>query len=302
VSTDCRRFLWKPSMNATRGWGGRDDGSEQEEDSGVTVDDHKSRSHHGSWKHGSRKHEGRSEGENSNGGGFGRHHGSSKHGSSKKHGSWKGSKKHGGGWREENSRNHMAVLTLHQHCSENINGFCSGFDLGAYNPEGPSSSPNPTYVHDVKQCLARQYASLNTDCAEYLISADSSSSYQGRHHIRIGKIVMIAVVAVVVLAFLCCMRRRCKHRRMLWRQMQQNMAPRVPGDTRYIAVPTTALPFSVPTAPSGSPQPQQHIITTTASPPYNPQGGIVYSPSPYTGGIPMNALPVAYNPQAMSIA
>jgi len=115
---------------------------------------------------------------------------------------------------------------------------------------------------------------------------------------------MVAFVigGIFLVVAICACRKRCKRRREMWRQA---MAARTAQNNNYIAVPTT--PTSI------NPSPQQIQMTTfstapqTLQPqqqtqPYNPQG-VVYAASPYTGAsIPVTAVPLSYNPQAMTIA
>jgi len=175
---------------------------------------------------------------------------------------------------------------LTENCGENVNALCMGMES----------------THDIKQCLAMNYASLDTDCAEYLISdsGDGDDDDRKHGHIAKGLFMILGFTLLVVLA--CACRRRCKRRRQMWREMM--MQRNLTGPTqepRYVAVPTQTVPVNaqvqqaqlvpMPTAPQQI-QPQQPTMAQ----------GVIYTASPYTGGIPVSAVPVAYNPQAMSFA
>jgi len=185
--------------------------------------------------------------------------------------------------REKKSRKEQA--NLNEICGQDISTFCSDVDG----------------VHDTKQCLAKSYVYLDSKCAEYLIASPSDVHYgAARKHHRLFKMVAFAVVGIFVVVAICACRKRCKRRREMWRQA---MAARTAQNNNYIAVPTT--PTSI------NPSPQQIQMTTFSTAPqtlqpqpqaYNPQG-VVYTASPYTGAsIPVTAVPLSYNPQAMTIA
>jgi hypothetical protein len=181
---------------------------------------------------------------------------------------------------ERKSRRDQERLT--ESCGSEVNAFCSGMES----------------LHDKKECLAMNYASLDKPCAEFLISSDSDEE---EHHEHLMKLVFMIIGFILLVSLVCACRRRCKRRHQMWREMHRNMT-RTQEPTRYIAVPTQSIPLPgqvqqaqmvpMPTAPQQL-QPQ--------SPPPTYSHGIVYSASPYTGGIPISAVPVAYNPQALSI-
>jgi len=214
-------------------------------------------------------------------------HGGDRHHEEKGEGGNKGDWEHG--WMKHISdkkgrkvRREQERLT--ENCGENVKAFCSERES----------------IHDTKQCLALNYASLDADCAEYLISSEDADDGDRKHrHIVKLLFMIVGVTLLVVLA--CACRRRCKRRRQMWREMmQRNIAVRT-QEPRYVAVPTQNVPANaqiqqaqlapMPTAPQQV-QPQQPTMAQ----------GVIYAASPYTGGLPVSAVPVAYNPQAMSYA
>lgn len=141
---------------------------------------------------------------------------------------------HGGTWiigkkkRDKKLRYEQDKLT--KSCGENIDFYCD----------------NTASLHDIKQCLAMNYASLDNDCAEALIgySSESDNHYDGHHrfHKRIGKLAAFIVGFILLMVLLCVCRKRCKHRRQVWRSMMAaRMAPQ-----NYVAVPTTPVSVSSP--------------------------------------------------------
>jgi len=190
--------------------------------------------------------------------------------------------------REKKLRSEQAKLT--KYCGENLNMFCD----------------DTTSLHDMKQCLAMNYGELETDCAEYLIGSSEENYHSDgghRFHKRILKLAAFIVGFLLLMVLLCVCRKRCRHRRQ-WRNM---LAARLNSPQNYIAVPTTPSSPSqsiqmtpLPTAPQNI-QPTNVMQSQPSQPSYS-QNVVFASASPYTGNIPVTAVPIAYNPQAMSIA
>jgi len=188
-------------------------------------------------------------------------------------------KKHG-----DERRGPSEEQVLSNVCSEDINSLCG--DAGD--------------IRQTKSCLASNFDILTAPCAEYLISPSSTQGGGdmhfgfGRHH---GRFLIPVAIFFGLLVLVCCVRKRCKarHRWHLNNRVQ---------DTRYIAVPTQVMPNT----PSSQIQTAQVYQAPTAPQAQQPQHqqpmsqNVVYAASPYIGGVPMNAVPVAYNPQAMTHA
>jgi len=207
------------------------------------------------------------------------------------------------GWKHDHEKkgekkSRKEYKKLYETCGEDIKLVC----------------PSTESLHDTKQCLAKNYISLQDQCAEYLIASPDDDHYYGaaRKHHRLWKMVGFVVGAAILICLICVCRRRCKYRRQMWRQMMAARAAQ--NQNQYVAVPTTPTSSSqqapqqiqmttFPSAPQTLQPQQQHTppqIQVQSNPIYNPQS-VVYTGSPYTG-IPLSAVPVSYNPQAMTIA
>jgi hypothetical protein len=259
ISPECVRFLFKPSLNATTGEGGR---------WGPKTGDHHEEwghRHEEGWRHGGeRRHGERGEkGDNEDW-----KHGWMKHISDKK--------------RERKTRGEQERLTAN--CGENVETLCKDMES----------------IHDTKQCLAMNYASLDADCAEYLISSEDGDDYDDKHHYIVKLLFMIIGVTLLV-ALACACRRRCKRRRQMWREMMERSIAARTQEPRYVAVPTQNVPMNAQVQQAQLvPMPTAPQQVQLQQPPVGQ--GVIYAASPYTGGVPVSAVPVAYNPQAMSIA
>jgi len=128
----------------------------------------------------------------------------------------------------------------------------------------------------IRDCLKQHISELSPTCSEFLQNMDESDNYGhgafARHHKVFGAVILIAVVMLVF----CCLRRRCKRRRM---QEQFMMMQQQQSSGRMIPM----VPFPSAPQPTGNQT-------------------VIYAASPYTGGSPVTAQPMMYNPDGMTIA
>jgi len=129
----------------------------------------------------------------------------------------------------------------------------------------------------VRDCLQQHISELSATCSEFLQNMDESDGDSGhggfaRRHNVLPAIILITLAILVF----CLLRRRCKRRRM---QQQFMMMQQQQSSGRMI--PMIPLP--------SAPQPTNNQT-------------VIYAASPYTGGSPVTAQPMMYNPDGMTIA